>query len=126
MPFDNLDRARKLRAKAADPAVPPAEAKTLREKAAELEAKERKLNSPPTDNTSATGFGNHPEYGTTPWEEWAKTFNDARLRKAQQVAQDLLKNQWRWNSEYYDENGKPYGPDVDDIMEEDYKYEPEE
>jgi hypothetical protein len=136
VPFDNLDRARKLRAKAADlNATTPAEREMLLEKARELEAKHRKLNPPPTDNTTTfTGdsFWLHgappPKYSSTEWNEAADTLNDARMKRAAKIAQDLLDNQWRWNTEYYDKDGNPVQarPDVDDIYEEDYKYEPEE
>jgi hypothetical protein len=135
VPFDKLDRARKLRAKAASPAVTAPEAKMLREKAAELEAAYRKDNPPPTNHTTTfTGDsfwlrgGSAPKYDSKEWNEAADTLNDARMRQAAKIAKDLLDNQWRWNTEYYDKDGNPVQarPDVDDIYEEDYKYEPEE
>jgi hypothetical protein len=125
MPFDLLDRARKLRAKAADPAVPKPERDALIEKAKELESRHRNLNPPPANQTIPPTPGT---FGTPDWEEVARVFNDARMRRAAKIAQDLLDNQWKWNTEYYDKEGNPKqpGPDLDDIIDEDYKYAEED
>lgn len=125
MAFDLLDRARKLRAKAADPAVPVPERALLVEKAKELEERYRKENPPLTNQTIPP---TPPRFGAPDWDEVAQVFHDVRMQRAAKIAQDLLDNQWRWNTEYYDRDGNPTqpGPDVDDIYEEEYKYAEED
>jgi hypothetical protein len=98
------DTIRALRTKAADRAIGPAEARVLRAKADELEAKYGNASSPPTDNTTVTG--------PTPDEAWEE------LNR-------LFKNQWQWNDKYYDRHGNSRytEADQDDLYEETYKYE---
>jgi hypothetical protein len=130
---DYLRTARLLRAKAADPVVPETERRALLDRAEKLEAKYRKPNSPPTDNTAtSTGPPTGPFSYNSTFVYWdfpgpdGKTPppTDEDLRKYWVVLQDLLKNQWMWNTEYYDKDGNPRPqPDVDDIYEEDYKYD---
>lgn len=131
---DYLAKARALRAKAADPVVPPAESAALLEKARELEAKYRNGSSPFTNDTTVTGrdgftFFGVPPFGSPEWDKWAEAIRKERQAQAQRVADDLLRNQWRWNTEYYDQFGRPRpqrSPDHDDIMEETYKFDPED
>ena len=108
--------ARALRAKAADPVVPPAERAALLEKATELETKYRNANSRFTDDTTTTSRDGFPAYGSPEWTIWAESFNAERRRHAQKIAEDLARNQWRWNNGGFD----------DDYMEDTYKYEPED
>ena len=117
MARDYLAVARQLRVKAADPAVSGEERRALLDKAAELEAKYRNSSSATTDQTTVTATDGRQGRTVTinlnhsPF--WAETLRH------------LKENQWRWNSEYYDEDGTPRtsGPDLDDVYEEEYKYE---
>lgn len=118
---DYLRKARALRAKAADPVVPAPEAKALLEKAAELEAKYRNSNSPFTDETTVTSRDGRPSYGSPLYEAWVDAMNIRRQAQAQKIAEDLLENQWMWNTEYYDKDGKPRPTEADE--DEDYGYE---
>lgn len=141
---DYLRLARELRAKAnyvpppgsSLTAVGPEEKAALLAKARELEDK-HKLSSPFTDDTTVTSRDGFTFYGTSPypypygspeWEAWAEGIRKERQAQAQKIAEDLAKNQWKWNSEYYDRFGNPKpqrGDDYDDIMEETYKYDPQ-
>jgi hypothetical protein len=127
---DYLAKARALRAKAADPAVPAAERRALLDKATELESKYRNPSSSFTFDTIITGRDGIPPWSSGPaWDAWAEAIRNARKTQAEKIAEDLRNNQWRWNSEYYDRfgNPKPYvDPDLDDVYEEDYRYDPEE
>lgn len=125
MPRDHLATIRALRAKAADPAVTPDEAKALTEKADELAEKYGNPSSPPTDDTTVTsrdGFWTPPSYMYDP----DGTFNPFRrppgftdpqaASKAWETLRDLHKNQHKWN--------RP--PDEADLVEEDYQSDPED
>lgn len=116
---DYAQKARALRAKAADPVVPEAERQALLEKAAELEAKYSKPNSPFTDQTTVTS---RDGFGKSAYDLWVEAQNRIRYEQARKVAEDLLKNQWIWNSEYYDRNGKPHANEADTDNVEDYGY----
>lgn len=120
MAIDYLETARKLRAKAADPVVPDTERQALLERATDLEARYSKPKSPSTDDTTVTDSGfnirwapgtkpptSRPFYPTTDYRE---------------VLRRLAKNQWMWNTQYYDRYGNPRRPQ-EDIVEEDYRYE---
>lgn len=137
---DYLRLARELRAKAnyVPPpasgltAVGPEEKAALLAKAREFEAKHAEAvtqYSRFTDDTTVTSRDGRPPYGTRDWDEWFEVMKNIRKAQAERIAEDLQRNQWRWNSEYYDQDGKPKpqrSPDYDDIMEETYKYDPGE
>jgi hypothetical protein len=128
---DYLAAAKAFRAKAA--ATPyPEEAKTLLAKAAELEAKYGNRSSPSANDTTTTSRSGQWDYSNTEYLAWAEAIRRHRQAEAMRVAEDLLKNQWRWNREYYDQNGNPFdtgpnpNPDPDDLIAEEYKTDPED
>jgi hypothetical protein len=114
---DYARTARLLRAKAADPVVPDAERQALLEKAQDLETRYSN-GKPSTINDTTVTSHDGRSYRPEP-QSWY-----SQHRYSQQVLFDLLKNQWQWNTEYYDRNGtpKPAGPTADDLYEETYKY----
>ena len=130
MPRDYLDIARKLRVLAADRATPDEQRPALLKRAAELEEKyapKPNPTSPPTYDTIITNGiritwapGARPNTFTTdhrtPWPD-GKLFDS--------ILDELVKNQWMWNTEYYDRYGnpKPQTPKPEeDIVEEKWQY----
>jgi hypothetical protein len=119
MPRDYGETIRALRAKAADKAVTPEEAKILREKADELEAKHGNVNSPFTDDTTTTSRdGRYWEYAPynvfypKPETEEARR---ARWQEAYRQTWDLFLRQNMWNP-----------PPEEDIVEEGWQDAPDE
>ena len=115
---DQRARLRALRALAApgSGATEP-ERKLAKEKADELE---RKINSASTNDTTTIGRDGFWRRDTPGYDAWVDSVQRARQERASKIAEDLLHNQWRWNSEYYDQNGNPKEPPKED---EDYGYE---
>lgn len=152
---DYLQLARDLRAKAAYKpppgssleAVGAEEAAALIAKAEELERKYGNPNSRLTNDTVTTsrdghtmtyhefisslyrfhaeGNGRYSPYNAPPRNE---AEYERRRQQSERIAEDLLKNQYRWNDKYYDEEGnpKPQTPDEATIVEEQYAYAPNE
>lgn len=134
MPVNYYELYDKLMERAGHPKTPPAEAAACREKARKIMEKHlqpsyRSSNSPFTDDTIVTGRDGYPAYGSPAWDAWVKTMRAQRQAASARVAEDLLKNQWRWNSEYYDRNGNPRPTQADtdeDYVEDTYAYDPED
>lgn len=126
---DYAAKARALRAKAADPVVPDVERRALLEKARELEAKYGNANSPFTNDTTVLGRDGRPPYGSPGWYTWVEVQRMYRQQQATQTAEDLAREQWRWNTEYYDIHGNPRRNEADtddDYLEETYAWEDED
>ncbi len=109
---DYAQKARALRAKAADPVVTESERNSLLAKARELEAKYGNRSSPFTNHTTVTSRDGRPSGGYQPSDQYWVDYMEG-----------LVRNQWRWNSEYYDRGGNPVHEDEDSMYEEAYKYE---
>jgi Protein of unknown function (DUF2786) len=120
--WPNIIRA--LRAQAADPGIGEAERAAFTEKADKLEAKYGNSSSPSTDDTTVTGrdgrwvrqpAGFRPTADQEYWDEYMR---------------NIVKNQYQWNTKYYDKDGNPKpgygGPDVDDLYEDEFKYDGKE
>ncbi len=113
---DYAAKARALRRKAADPVTTPGERESLLAKARELEAKYPDAKggyfSFTIQDTTITSRDGRPSGGYTPsdafWTEYMER---------------LVRNQWQWNSEYYNRDGSPVVPDEDAMYEEAYKYD---
>lgn len=124
MPRDYQETIRALRAKANDRATGPDERAALLAKANEMEAKYGNSNSGSTDDT--TIFSRD---GRGRWVPWTPPV-PAPTHTAEfwrEYLTNLAARQWMWNTEYYDRDGNPVTkPDVDNIYEEEYRYEPEE
>ncbi len=131
MPVDYYAMYAKLLQRAGHHGTPPAEAAACREKATEIMQKHlqpdtHNSHSPFTDQTAVTGRDGHPwepPFGTKLHDEWTDAVNKIRQQQAQRVAEDLAMNQWRWNTEYYDQHGNPKANEADlDETEDKYTY----
>jgi hypothetical protein len=128
---DYLAKARQLRVKAADPAVPKPEREALEKKARELETKYGKVNFPFTDDTTVTDRSGGAEgdlFTNGAWIYYPKPdpMNRATATYWAEYLQKLAENQWQWNTEYYDKDGNPRVQEEEDIVEEEYRYDEEE
>jgi hypothetical protein len=112
----------KLLERAAHPKTPLAEAAACRAKATEIMEKHlqnsnRSFTVYDTKITSRDG---------RPWQAAAPgAVNFATNDYWAEYMARLAANQWQWNTEYYDKEGKPR-PQEEDIVEEEYRYDKEE
>jgi hypothetical protein len=129
-----------LRAKAADPVVPETERRALLERAADIERRHPEIvtvKSRFTDNTSTTsrdGFYSPFTEASDPWGYDAYTSHgrtrftkpnpkpgedpnfDRRTKDAWDELYRLFQHQHQWN--------KPPQPDADDLISDEFKYDP--
>lgn len=123
VPRDYRETVRALRAKAHDPVTPEPEREACLAKASELEAKYGNVTSRVTDDTIIINrSGGYNPFARKPgWRQ--PDYSDEYWNR---YLADLLNRQWMWNREYYDQDGNPVTkPDVDNIYEDDYKYDEE-
>jgi hypothetical protein len=115
---------RALRELAEHPNTPEHEAALARDRLKAMEAKYGNSNSRSTDNTTTTNRSGQPgfryRYGSPDWNAWADEYNAQRRKTAEQIAEELLRNQWIWNSEYYDMNGNPRPTEADNTNEDEF------
>lgn len=117
---DYVDKARKLRAKAADPTVTAEERESFMAKAREFEAKAIKQDSRFTDDTTVTGRDGRSYNERRPFVYWNSASHYGKAPQYSQESEDILYRlffmQPTWNRSSEDE----------DIIEEDYREQEDE